>query len=177
MFTKTWIAAAATAATFALPAHADIVTFTGNTTAGMTYTRALDDFSAPSAVGADVRYELYAVTVSAAGDYTFLTTGDFDTFTFLYTSFDPASPLSGGMIANDDLLGTGTSGFTVTLDANTQYSFVVTGYQGTDFGFHSTTIGGIGTISAVPEPSTYLMLAMGLGAVALRRRRLVKVDH
>lgn len=175
---KTTIAAAALAVAAVLPAHASIFTITGNTTGDPTFTRALEDFSATSAVGAGVRYDAYTLTVSAAGDYSFLTTGDFDTFTFLYTAFNPASPLANGFIGNDDLVGVGTSGFTVPLLANTAYTLVVTGYQSADFGAHSTTIGGPGNIALapVPEPAQYAMFALGLGVIALRRR-LVASDR
>lgn len=174
MFIKTWAAAAAMAAAASLPAHADIITFAGDTTGDPTFTRAQEDFSAPSAVGVGVRYDVYPITVSVAGDYSFLTTGAFDTFTFLYTTFNPASPLAGGIVGNDDLVGVGTSGFTALLEANTTYTLVVTGYLSSDFGAHSTTIGGPGAISAVPEPAQYALLAMGLGVVALRRRFGIK---
>lgn len=171
MFAKTWIAAAALAAAACLPAHADIVTVTGDTTGGPTYTRTFEDFSALSPVGVGVSYNVFRLTFSAAGDYTFLTTGAFDTFTFLYTAFNPASPRAGGVVANDDLLGLGTSGFVVELAANTPYTLVVTGYRSSEFGIHSTTIGGEGTVAVVPEPATCALFAMGLGAIALRRRR------
>lgn len=171
MFSKTWIAAAALAAAACLPAQANIVTVTGDTTGDPTYTRTFEDFSALSPIGVGVSYDVFQLTVNLTGDYTFLTTGAFDTFTFLYTSFNPASPLAGGVIANDDLLGLGTSGFTVELTANTAYTLVVTGYQSLDFGAHSTTIGGDGAITVVPEPATYALFALGLGAIALRRRQ------
>lgn len=170
MFNKTWIAAAALAAAVSLPAHADIVTLIGDTTGDPTFTRALEDFSAPSAVGVGVRYDAYTLTVSLAGDYSFLTTGAFDTFTFLYTTFNPANPLAGGIVGNDDLVNVGTSGFSASLLANTAYTLVVTGYLSSDFGAHSTTIGGPGTISAVPEPAPFALLAVGMGLIALRRR-------
>lgn len=46
-----------------------------------------------------------------------------------------------------------------------------------DFAYQTTvntsiTAGDVGTVSSVPEPSTALMAAMGLGGLALRRRRL-----
>lgn len=60
----------------------------------------------------------------------YVTSGTFDTFSFLYSMFNPASPLSGGIAGNDDLPkgAFGTSGFAATLAANTTYRLVVTGY-------------------------------------------------
>ncbi len=78
------------------------------------------------------------------------------------------------MIANDDLLGLTTSGFSFTLAANTPYVLVVTGFSNTDFGRYSTTIGGPGVVTAVPEPSPQALLALGLVAVALGRLRATR---
>lgn len=132
-------------------AHANIVTHTGNTTAGPTYNRLLEDLSGLSAVGTSVRYDTYTFSVSTAGDYTFLTTGTFDTFSFLYSpSFGAATPLTNARIANDDLLPSPftTSGFSFNLAAGVNYSLITTGFANSDAGRFSTTIGGGGTVTA-----------------------------
>jgi hypothetical protein len=167
------LSALATACALAGPAQAAIYTFTGNTTGGPTYNRPLEDLSGLSAVGVGVNYATFSFTVGAAGDYSFLTTGEFDTFITLYSgSFLPAASLTNAIVANDDLLAPPftTSGFIATLSTGTTYVLVTTGFDPGEFGAFSTTIGGPGVV-AVPEPAAWGMLALGLGVVALRRRR------
>lgn len=154
-------------------AQAAIFTFTGDTTSGATYNRAFEDFSDLSPNGTAVRYNAFEFTVSTAGSYTFLTTAiGYDPFVFLYgPSFAPTSPLVNGLAGNDDLLGLTTSGLAFDLSPGTTYVFVNTGFANTDFGMFSTTIGGPGVVTVVPEVSTYAMLALGLAVVGLVRRR------
>jgi hypothetical protein len=172
------LAAAAVALMVACaPAQAGIITFTGNTSAGASYNRLVEDLSAPSGLGTAVKYSLFTFTVSAPGDYTFVTTTvTYDPFVFLYSpSFAPASPLTNALIGNDDLLGFTTSGFSWTLAAGTSYTFVNTGFANTDFGVFSTTIGGPGNVipAVIPEPSPYAMLALGVVAIGLVRQRRI----
>jgi PEP-CTERM motif len=160
------------------PAQAVIYTYTGTTAGGPTFNRPLVDLSGLSAVGTAVRYNAFTFSVSAAGDYTFLTTTvTYDPFVFLYKpSFLPSTPLVNALAANDDLLGLTTSGLSFALAANTPYVFVNTGFDLPDFGAFSTTIGGPGTVvpAVVPEPSTYALLALGLiGVGVVRHRRLM----
>ena len=158
-------------------AQAAIVTVTGDTTGGPTYNRPVEDLSGASGVGTSVRYSTYQFIVSVSGDYSFLTTAAFDSFTTLYgtglSAFNPTDPLTNAIIANDDLLGVTTSGFEAnSLVAGSIYTYVVTGFSNIDFGAHSTTIGGPGTASAVPLPAAAWLLLSGLGAMgALSRRR------
>jgi hypothetical protein len=169
MKTRLSLLAAAAVLCAAGSAHADILTYTGDTTNGPTYDRPFDDFTGLSGFGAGVSYSTFTFTVAAAGSYTFLTTGAFDTFVFLYSSFDPSQPLNNGIAGNDDLLpGFTTSGFATTLAAGT-YTYVVTGFDNTEFGAFSTTIGGPGVIAAVPEPAAYAMFALGLAVIGARR--------
>ena len=154
-----------------------IYTRTGDTTGGPTYTRAVEDLTALSVVGAGVHYDTFRFRVTASGSYSFLTTGDFDTFDFLYSpSFNPASALTNATTANDDLLSFGTSGFLASLVAGVDYTFVTTGFDPNAFGFFSSTIGGPGSIipivaAAVPEPATAALLMLGLGAAGFSTRR------
>jgi hypothetical protein len=162
-------------AAFALAgtAQAAIFTGTGDTTGAPTYNRALIDFSALSGVGTSVPYDVLDFTVDVSGNYTFLTTAAFDSFAYLYSpSFDPTAALSNGLAANDDLLpGFTTSGFAFGLTAGTSYQYVVTGFSNAEFGSFSTTIGGPGIVTVVPEPETYALLMLGLGVVGLAARR------
>jgi len=158
-------------------AQAAIVTYTGDTTAGPTFDRPFEDLSGISLTGTGVHYSAYSFTVGLSGDYTFALTGLFDTFAILYdTSFIPASALTNALVANDDALTNSfnVSGFAETLTAGTTYVFVTTGFDPNEFGAFSVTIGGPGSVvSAVPEPQTYAMLALGLALVGGARRRLM----
>ena len=155
-----------------------IFTRTGDTTGQPTFNRAVQDLSTLSTLGTDVNYDSFKFRVTASGDYTFLTTGDFDTFDFLYSPiFTATNPLANATLANDDLLSFGTSGFVASLIAGVDYVFVTTGFDSTEFGFFSSTIGGPGSVvpsgvvAAVPEPEALSLLAMGLGVAGFVRRR------
>lgn len=159
-------------------AQADTFQFlSGDTTNSPTYNRALSDFSGLSAVGTAVHYDTYTFTVATAGDYIFNTTATFDSFVFLYEgSFNPADATANGVKGNDDIiLGSknSASGFEVSLNAGTTYIYVTTGFDLPDYGAYSTTIlGPAATLAApVPEVQTYLMMALGLAAIGVLRRR------
>lgn len=154
-------------------AQADIVTWTGDTTDAPRFDRPFADFSDLSGNGENVAYRTHAFTVGEDGDYSLVVSGlGFDTFLFLYEgAFDPASPLDNGLAGDDDAVSLNTSGFETALTAGTTYYAVVTGFASDDFGAYSLTIAGQGLISAVPEPSAWLMLALGLAAVGYAQRR------
>lgn len=154
-------------------ANADIVTVTGALAdADPTFNRPIEDLSSLSSVGTTVRYDVLEFTVSAPSEYTFVTTALFDPFVILYApTFTATTPLVNAHLASDDLLGHTTSGFTAVLDSNTVYRYVTTGFANTDLGNYSTTIGGLGTVTLVPETGTYAMMALGLGLLGIVRRR------
>jgi hypothetical protein len=170
---KPVVAAALCALGAVLPAHAVIYTYTGSTAGGPTFNRPVEDGSGLSAVGTAVSYSSFEFTVSLSGEYTFLTTAPgYDPFVLLYSpSFSPAAALGNFVAGNDDLLGFTTSGVSASLSAGMSYVFVNTGFGNTDFGSFSTTIGGPGAVTPVPEPEVAAMLAVGLLMVSLARRR------
>jgi hypothetical protein len=161
------------AVTSVTAANANIVTVTGTlANTDPSFTRPIEDLSALSSVGTAVRYDVLEFTVSTASNYTFLTTALFDPFVILYApSFTAATPLTNAQIANDDLVSQTTSGFTYALNTNTVYRYVTTGFVSTDLGSYSTTIGGVGTVTLVPETSSYAMLSLGLAMLGVARRR------
>jgi hypothetical protein len=134
-----------------LPSHAGIVTHTGNTATAPTYNRPVEDLSGLSDVGSAVRYDSYAFSVGAAGNYSFLNTAQFDAMSFLYApALDPSRPLVNARIGNDDLVSLSTSGFAYDLVPGVAYTLVTTGFGSADSGFFSSTIGGPGPITPAP---------------------------
>lgn len=157
-------------------------TFAGTTTGAPTWTRPIANGSLPptslSGTGVDVPFQATPVSVSASGSYTFsmIAPTGWDTYAFLYTDpFSPVAQLTNVLIGNDDDALTLNSEFTISLTAGTQYVFVGTGFDSTEFGDYNLTVAGPGTASfgAVPEPASMTALAVG-GLALLRRRRASK---
>ncbi len=145
----------------------------GDTTGGPVFQRPVEDLSALSAIGTAVYYDVLTFTASSSGDHAFLTHGDFDTFALLYDgTLNPALPLSHALIANDDFVPDdfSTSGFTWSLVAGQDYSYVVTGFDEQEFGAFSTSIKALAVAAPVPEAETWALFAMGFGVIALRAR-------
>ncbi len=178
MHFKHTLLALALGAGFLSAAQAATYSFSGNTSGAPTYDRLIETLDIVSPVGANVNYESLIFSVDASGDYSFasMASGSWDNFTFLYSpSLNPAAPLVGALVGNDDLgdIGGpgGSSGFTYELTAGTQYAFVTTGFSDIDFGAYDNSISGAGNITPIPEPHTYALMIAGLGALILMRRR------
>jgi hypothetical protein len=167
--------ALAALASLSSPAEALTYTVVGSTAGKPTYTRPLEDLSGPSPSGTGVHFESFAFTVTAAGTYTFVTTGSFNTFLTLYSGgFSPSTPLLNAVVANDDVVPfvTTVSFLSSALSVGTNYALVMSGFDASAFGDYSTTIGGPGSVVAViPEPATYGLIVAGMMLIALRRSR------
>jgi hypothetical protein len=148
-------------------AQAEIIHQVGDTTGGPTL-----DLTPWEFPGNAIPYKQWAFTVGTAGEYTFQVTAEFDTVIMVFeNSFDPADTVTNLVSGNDDDVSTTTSAVAAELTTGTTYYFVVTGFDNDQFGKYQALIGGPGLISAVPEPSTWLMLAFGLMAVTYAQRR------
>jgi len=151
-------------------ARADFHIERGDTTGGPT----LDVGAIYIDAGNSVAYDALTFQVDAVGTWQFLALADFDSAIFLYEGgFDASAPTDHLVAHNNDLLSPDTSGFVHFLVPTVTYTVVLTGLHDSEFGKYNLTIGGPGaiTISAVPEPSTWLMLAGGLAAIPFVRRR------
>ena len=180
---KTILGAALVAAisTAATPVAAANFVLSGDTTGGPTYNRVNANGNntptALSAVGTAVAYNSLLFAADVSGNYTFLLTSTetgYDPFLSLYSGvFSAASPLSNVLVANDDLTGLTTSGFSRFLTAGQVYTAVVTGYNNADFGTYTLAI-----TSAIPEPTSWALMIGGMGlAGGMMRRRVSKVTY
>jgi len=177
------VAAMLLAFTSAVPAAASVEVFLGNTTGGPTFNRPTAD-SPPfiSAVGTNVNYQAVTLTVSQSGSYTFDLSSTFDNFLAFYIgSFNPASPLSNLLDADDDSGPLFNASLTASLLAGTSYIAVATAFNNGDSGAFTLTATGPGVTSfngataAVPEPGTWAMMLLGFGGMGLALRRRCKL--
>ncbi|MBB3223313.1 FxDxF family PEP-CTERM protein [Pseudoduganella umbonata] len=167
-FLRATVATSALFIGLAQTASAEIATYTGTTADGPTLDLTPWEFENADAVS----FAQYVFTVDTSGDYTFQVTAEYDSVVLLFeNSFDPADTSVNFLNGNDDDVSPTTSSLWGELEAGTTYIFVVTGYDNTEAGEYSLTIGGPSLISAVPEPSTWLMLGIGLAAVGYTARR------
>jgi len=122
--------------------------------------------------GNAVPYDALTFTVTAGGVWQFLAMAEFDSAIFLYAgSFDAAAPTTNLIAHSNDIFSPDTSGFVTYMFPGLTYTVVVSGLEDDEFGKYSLTIAGPGSVAAVPEPSTWLMLAFGLAAITYARRR------
>lgn len=171
MLKKLALAASLSAALVAPTAHAATFTYNGTTEGGAVFNRPVEDFSALSGVGTDTNFSVLAFKVDVSGDYSFVTTTAFDAVTLLYGgSFAPGAPLDHGLVGNDDLQSSTTSGFAYGLTAGTTYYHVTTSFFSGDTGAYSLTISGPGAVAAVPEPAAWALSLVGLLGIGAYRR-------
>ncbi|WP_205603713.1 MBG domain-containing protein, partial [Cyclobacterium sp. SYSU L10401] len=116
------------------------------------------DFSGVSTT--DYNYFIRTITPEVTGDYSIEvtnTTGFSDSFLLVYSSFDPSSPLTGLMIANDDHPDGGLKSkiTSINLMGGTTYSIVMTSYSSGDVGNVTFEVSGPSSVEVeevVDEP-------------------------
>ncbi|WP_051038935.1 PEP-CTERM sorting domain-containing protein [Chamaesiphon minutus] len=166
-------------------AQAVTFTYSDTTIDAPTWVRPVDNGPNPptSVSNNTVNYSGFGFTVSAADNYIFQSTANFDNYTFLYqNTFNPTfgNELNNIVIGNDDNPTLGLSGFTTALNPGTNYYFVTTGFDNNQSGTFTNSITGAGNVSAiptaVPEPATILgtLAAFGYGAYARRKMKLAE---
>lgn len=118
------------------------------------------------------KYKTVVVTVSTAGTYTFTDAGPSDAAAAIYSTFDPASPLSGCLASVDGLLDVNLAPGAYTLLLS-QW-----GNGGTDFSINVTGPAPLtsGAPAPVPTLSEWAMILLGAvlaggAALQLHRRR------
>lgn len=160
---------------------------TSITANSLTYNRAtsLTAVATGTATGTNVQYNAVSFTIDKAGSYligggytalsTGTATGLWDGYLSLYSgAFNSASPLANLIGLDDDGFGGSTGGASsmlVSLGAGT-YTAVLSEYSSTIVGATasgSATLFVAGGAQPVPEPAS--MVALGLGAAAMLRRR------
>lgn len=137
-------------------------------------------------------YDVQPFWVASTTNYTLQNESNFDSYIFLYeNSFDPTDALS-NFVAGDDDDGTAPNVFDsfvgpLTLNTNTQYFYVTSQFDPTDFGDYENTIEGEGEIylgllpppddppngdpNAIPEPATMLLFGSGMLGAFVRKRK------
>lgn len=134
-----------------------------------------------SGLGTAVHYDVLTFTLATdsnivlsllAADGASISATGADTFLTLYSTFNPAAPLSGALAANDDSGATTLSRLVTTTPlAAGDYTVVLATFDNTPETGALPWTGNIALV--IPEPSTYALLAgaAALGFAVWRRRR------
>ena len=156
----------------ALPGWAWEFTYTATTSGpGPTWNRPVEDLSALSTLGTNVRYQVQSFVAPVTGSYLLqsIATPTWDNFLVLYRgAFNAATPFVNAIAANDDYPTFGIIGesrIVQTLTAGLTYNVVTTGYFNSSTGTFTNTIS-----TATPEPATWMMIVFGVSVLLMRRR-------
>ncbi len=129
------------------------VSFTGNTTDGLSFNRPDCTGAIPTACTAgtvSARFKRDVIVIGSAGNYDILSTQTFDGMLYLNqinSPFDPNNPANNVLAFNDDAPNVGVSRITTGLNnsgANIAafYHLVTTGFDTNEFGAYTNTITG-----------------------------------
>ncbi len=149
------VAAAAVAACFTCgAANAQVLqTISGDTTGGPTFNRPIGGGPSLSGIGTNVPYQVIPFTVGADGSVRAETVAaSYDTYLFVYTAFNPATPIAGLVDGDDD----GGAGLLSRIDTNLvagNYLAVVSGFSNSSFGTFDLEIEGPVVVVVVPVAS------------------------
>ncbi len=162
---------------------AQAISFTGTTAGEPIWDRPNEGTPPNSLSGTNTSYVSTQFTVDTAGLYDFLstTTTTWDNFTFLYSnSFNPNTPLANVIIGNDDVITNSRSGFGgINLTTGTNYFFVTTGFDDSQFGSFNNSITGVGNVTlgatAVPFEFSPTLGLSALGGLWLGKSLIKKV--
>lgn len=193
IFSSFCLASSIVSLAFTLPSQAASVTYSSDTTGKPTFNRPQapgfegttdNPPTALSSNGTAVPYFSQPFFVSSTGVYDIAGTQNFDGVEFLYQkSFNPTSPLTNLLSANDSFPDVGNSSiYNFPLIAGSQYFIVTSGFSNSDFGTFTNTISGpiSGTgpspnLGTVPEPSSVLStVAFGIAGGSLMLKRQLK---
>jgi hypothetical protein len=155
-------------------AQAEVISFRGDTTGGPTYLRTNDTGTGYDDWRGAVAYRVYDIDLKEyASMISFAAMCDFDCGIFVYEgSFDPHQPFQHFMGGADYYAGY-TSGMLNGHLLAGHYSMVVVGDSTPEFGAFAGVVAADAafTVSAVPEPSTWMLLGAGLALLAVTRCR------
>lgn len=155
-------------------AQAEVISFHGDTTGGPTYLRPDASGSGYDDWRGEVAYRVYDIDLKEyASMISFAAMCDFDCGIFVYQgSFDPNQPFQHFMGGADYYAGY-TSGMLNGHLLAGHYSMVVVGDSTPAFGAFAGVVAADAafTVSAVPEPSTWMLLGAGLALLGLARCR------
>jgi hypothetical protein len=176
-------AALATLTVLGTPANAATVVTSGSLTNADPVFNSPNEGNPPTTIAiGNYSFDAYRFTLSSNGSYALTAASTaFDTYLGLYQgAFDPKNPLLNALEYNDDSAGSLNSLISRSLTTGVNYFAVVTSFATGATGAYTLSVSGPGTTTiggAVPEPATWAMMILGMGAVGYAMRRRIKVSE